>query len=255
MDAQTPKVFLALPSYNGESCSRQLFPLSAIVKKGWRVATTEFSALAHSFNRMWADALNHRSQGFTHFVMCHADIIPYDPAPGLSWVQVLLEECEKYDADIISAVSPIKDPMGLTSMGRMRPNVRNIERFTMRQIYQLPETFTFPDLVLNTGCMCVNMTKPWCDFVCFRFTDWLEKTEKGEFVARTVSEDWNFSADAASQGARLYATRKVKLDHKGTMYFGTHAAWGSESRDPNFKDSVIDDAIRLLQPKKQIIIP
>lgn len=250
-NGQEPKVFIALPSYNGQSASKQLYSLSAIVKKGWLVASTEFSSLAHSFNRMWADCLNRkRTEGFTHFVMCHADIVPHG-----NWIQILLDEMKTHGADIISAISPIKDHLGITSTGRMRPDVKCIERFTMHQVYQLPETFTFPDIVLNTGCMCVNLAFPFVEQLFFRFQDWIEKNEKGEFVARTVSEDWLFSADAASMGAKLYATRKVKLEHIGTMHFGTHGPWGQCQRDPNFPDSVIDQAIQLQGTQKQIIVP
>lgn len=251
-DQAEPKVFIALPSYNGQSASKQLFTLSAIVKKGWMVASTEFSSLAHSFNRMWVDCLNKRKKhGLTHFVMCHADVIPHNEG---NWIQTLIEEMSAVGADILSVVSPIKDPLGLTSTGRMRPNVRSIERFTMRQIYRLPETFTFPDLVINTGCMCVNLLHPLVDQLFFRFQDWIEKNEQGDLVARTVSEDWLFSADAQSIGMKVFATRKVKLDHAGTMLFGTHGPWGQWERDMNFPDSVIDQYIALQGPVKATLI-
>lgn len=250
-----PKLYIALPSYDGQSASKQIFSLSQIVKKGWIVAQTEFSSLAHSFNRAYADALNKRDKdGITHFLMLHADIIPHG-RPGKSWIEILLEEMAETGADVMSAISPIKDMDGITSTGRMRPDVKSIERFTIRQIYKLPETFTFPDLVINTGCMLVDLRKEWTQYAKFYFKDWIEKDAEGRYVARTVSEDWNFSADAIAMGAKLYATRKVALDHKGTMYFGTAGVWGNAASDPNWPDSMIDLHIAVANPQKKIITP
>src|SRR5215831_14532123 len=64
------------------------------------------SLLAANFNALWCAALNGRSTtGFSHFAMLHADT-----APAAGWLDTLLSELEAHDLDVVSVVSPIKDP-------------------------------------------------------------------------------------------------------------------------------------------------
>src|SRR5512146_50667 len=79
----------------------------------WKV---QFGALcssgtAKTFNRLWAAALTKAQRGkITHFAMLHSDIAP---EPG--FLDVLMEECCRLNADLVSAVIPLKDGRAVTS--------------------------------------------------------------------------------------------------------------------------------------------
>lgn len=190
-------------------------------------ATIESSLLTHGFNRMWAAALTMRkTQGVTHFAMIHDDV-----GTGIGWCDVLLDEMESVGADMISAVVPIKDARGLTSTGIDNPeNPFAPRRLTMHEVMKEDETFTKPEIILNTGLFLVDLRKDWCDKVCFRQTDRLAVTSDGQFVAQTAPEDWDFSRQVRALGGSLWATRKVKLFHERPEFCNSKA-WGTMEVD------------------------
>ena len=112
-----------------------------------------------NFNTLFAVALNRAARGeITHFAMLHADIAPM---PG--WLDVLLEECDRLDADLVSALVPLKDGRGITSSGLGRigdPWGGAFRRVAVRELAGLPETFDNADLgypqhplLHNNGCL------------------------------------------------------------------------------------------------------
>lgn len=193
------------------------------------------SLLAKTFNHLWCNALNARSKGVTHFAMVHADI-----GPETYWLDKMHAIMSEHKADILSVVAPMKSYEGLTSTGidgyidgRRALTPR---RFTMREIYAMPHaTFTHPDLVINTGLMLVDLTKPWVEEVAFGIADEIHVSDDGKFTPFTIPEDWSFSRQARNRGAIIYATRDVKLEHWGTAAYANTGPWGSLEIDTHFK--------------------
>jgi Fe-S-cluster containining protein/ribosome modulation factor len=185
----------------------------------------------------WDEGAGTRDIGpITHFVMVHSDVIP---EPG-RWLQDLLEEKKRVNADILSVVIPLKDEHGMTSTGVMKWDTTEIKKLSMRETMALPETFTARDaggdcLLVNTGLWICDITKPWARKVCFRIYDTILEDNDGFTKAVAVGEDWLLGMDAYRLGLRVFATRKIKVTHQGSFRypnfvdFGTHEGeneWG-----------------------------
>lgn len=204
-------------------------PKSEIVRHVWGT-----SLLAHSFNHHWANALNFQKEGqpITHFAMLHSDIVP-DPW----WLDTLIEDMqgEEY-ADVVAAVVPIKDALGLTStaIDDADDHFAITRRLTMKEVYRLPPVFGsydcgYPEraLLVNTGCWICDFTKPWRERVKFTIHDALVKSKQtGFWEVKVCPEDWNFSRQLHRMGCRVLATRRVGLSHMGTIPFSNREAWG-----------------------------
>lgn len=187
------------------------------------------SLLPFTFNILWTGALNDSANdnGPTHFAMLHDDICP-DPG----WLSVLLEELEHFDADIVSAVVPIKDGRGLTSTALdTTGDPFNPYRLTVREAFDRPATFTHPLILLNTGCWVCRLDRPWARQVGFVQRDTIRQGPDGQLSPQTAPEDWNFSrAVRGKGGSKLYATRKATLSHDRAE-FHNRSVWGEWSRD------------------------
>lgn len=250
--ANKPKVYLALPTYDERSMTAQMFPILTSSNDGVvTIMSFGFSILTYTFNWLWADALNaRRTRGITHFAMLHSDIIPQG-----GWLKVMLEEMITHDADIMSAVVPIKDSTGLTSTGlSLHPNKPSlIRRLTMAEIMEKPETFTDDFLVINSGLMVIDMRKPWVEKIHFHIKNAIDKMPDGAFVARVESEDWNFSRRARDLGAKVFATRKIKLQHAGTQKYPNDQVWGTAKTDPvwqNIVTSAMVEPVEVISDEK-----
>jgi hypothetical protein len=230
-------VFVAVPYYDhlvGPALPGLLQPSRQAVSC---LTLESGSLLAMVFNHLWCQALNQRGIfGLTHFAMHHADI----QAPPF-WLDVLLAEMSRVQADLLSVVVPIKDQRGLTSTGSRHPVHGNIRRFTMKEIYDLPETFSIADtdnpdhwLMVNTGLWVCDFTKPWVTNVVFSILDSIVH-EDGRFQARTLPEDWNFSGWCARQELRVFATRKVPVLHHGRSSYSNERVWGEWHTDQGDK--------------------
>lgn len=192
------------------------------------------SILDHCFNSLWCNALNlRRGAGVTHFAMIHDDVC----APAL-WVETLLAELERMEADVISVVIPIKTQEGCTSTAIETDDVWQPRRLTLHEVHALPETFTDEDvggeLLLNTGLWLCDIRRTWVDEpepMIFDTKKRIIRDEEGNYQAQVRSEDWEFSRAARARGARLVATRKVVLHHDGEMQFGNGAPWGTWQTD------------------------
>jgi hypothetical protein len=226
-------VFLAVPYYD-HLVAAALPGLLQPSQQAVATLTLESgSLLAMVFNQLWCHALNQRRIfGLTHFAMHHADI----QAPPF-WIDTLLDEQQHVGADMLSVVVPIKDDRGLTSTGTRDPVHGAIRRFTMKEIYDLPETFSIADttvrdhwLMVNTGLWICDFTKPWVEQVVFSILDSII-CENGRFQARSLPEDWNFSGWCARQGLRVFATRKLPVVHHGRAAYGNDEVWGEWQTD------------------------
>lgn len=210
------------------------------------------SLLAGGCNNLWCDALNNRTRAnLKWFAMLHADVVPED-----WWLDTLIGIAETNDADLVSAVVPIKDSQGVTStaISTMDP-FRRYCRLTMQQINhpKMPRTFSIdtlknlstdsdfatlapafqpdyndtPYLLVNTGCFVCRLDKPWSNQVFFTIRDRIEQALGGVFVASQEPEDWFFSRAVASAGGRVLATSQIRVEHVGSVTYKSNAVWGN----------------------------
>lgn len=243
------RVALGYPAYPGATDFRSLM---AATVTGSQRCTVQFvpcigSETCRGFNFVWAVALGMAERGeVSHFAMLHADIAPEGP-----WIDTLLDECNRLDAHVVSAVSPIKSPQGLTSTAVDIDGKWLQRRLTMHEVMRLPETFDVwdtvrlgvnPDqkpLLVNTGCWIADLRKPeWFELdsegktpFFFTFNHEIQRNAEGQWETRAESEDWWFSRRMAERGLKYAATRKVALHHYGIHGYGNNTAWGTMATD------------------------
>ena len=201
-------IYLALPTYGGVDAETMLAVAEALRQPRVFARSQGGSLLAKCFNAMWCEALNTRAEKhWTHFVMLHSDI-----APESGWLTKLLDEMDRVDADVISAVSPIKDNQRITSTALL-DGAGELERLDEHTLRDLPATFDGSRfegkaLLINTGLMAVRFDQPWVEECHFEIRDSIERQPDGTFEARGLSEDWNFSSSAASSDAGCLPRRR-----------------------------------------------
>lgn len=262
------EVLLGLPFYPRSLEADALF---AAIQAGrdadfaLRIQTYQSTGTAKAFNHLWSLALAMGERGeATHFAMLHADVVP-----GEDWLKTLVAECERLDADMVSAVVAIKDSRGITSTGRdqVKGDPWHVRRFAMTEILGMPETFSVEDtvaaglnpdvcpLLVNTGCWVCDLRKPlWYEldeggnaFFFFTMRDRLQKLRDGRWSPQSDSEDWDFSRKMASRGARYFCTRKVSTQHMGAWAYRNDCEWGTWKTDEVKYDPEIYQGVAELQ--------
>lgn len=229
------RVGLAMPTRHHVGLDAEAYALGVAMKAaqgdedidiqpahGW------MSLLTFNFNTLWAGLLNRRDEvGLTHFAMTHDDIIP-----EAGWLVKLIDELERNDADIVSAIVPIKDERGAVSTAiDDTGDIWTPRRLTLHEVHRMPETFTHPAILLNTGLWVCRMDRPWVDKVCFRQADKIEVNAGGLREVHTIPEDWDFSRQVRDAGGtRLFATRRVKLYHERREWTNARP-WGTWHTD------------------------
>lgn len=223
-----PRILLGTPYYGPVSMG--LFDSLAWAtvdtsRKLWlkRRAHVTNSVLPHAFNQLLALALDERDKGdITHFAMCHSDIIA---TPG--WLDVLWAEMAAHDADLVSAVVPIKEDSTRTStaIGLEADPWQVVRSVHLEDRGSLPETFGPEEacrpgevLLVNTGLFLADLRKPWWDDFAFGFQTRIRKGPDGR-IAESRPEDWELSRHLHQAGARVRATWKVQLGHEGSYRF------------------------------------
>jgi hypothetical protein len=194
------------------------------------------SLLPDAFNQLWQNALelqDEHGERPTHFVMLHGDIVPEK-----YWVDILIEEMERHNCQIISAVVPIKNNRDETStaVGQMIGRESRWRRLQLSELAQLPETFSTADvaapgsadkLLVNTGVMACDIRGPWARELArlggFRLESYMVETE-GKFRSVCLPEDWLFSWDAQRLGCKVMATTKISLLHHGNIGYSNRLA-------------------------------
>lgn len=237
-------IFLALPSYDGNARNDPARALGTTRPFFYQPCAS--SLLAFGFNVLWAHALNRRAEhGHRWFAMIHADI---EPVPG--WIDTLIAEAEKHDADVMSAVVPIKGPSGSlsTALADTDEPWELLCRLTTRQANhpEFPVTFdadTCADalrrlpgelqsdlsptrLLVNTGCFVARLDQSWSEGVRFTVRDEIVRCADGAFRPRFIPEDWDFSVQVARMGGKVMATKAVPITHHGEMAFRSTDQWG-----------------------------
>lgn len=238
-----PKVLVGLPTYDCRSDTRQLLYLYGAQRDNLitDVRTKQISALCWCFNELYCGALNNRT--YDYFLLLHADIVPYAPQ---NWISKLIAEATNAGADLISVVSPIKNPDGLTSTALETLEHPTPRRVSMHEVMQLPQTFAAADvakqfgyaddtaqtLLINTGCMLMDLrhNRDHWEQMRFRTHDDIVKRD-GKFVSTFTPEDWDFSRQAYARGLRVAATRAVSLIHNGSADYTNARAWGNLEHD------------------------
>lgn len=239
-----PVVLMCMPHYSAVSFgAAQAFWHPTAAGSNTRVVHAEYSSSVSpsNFNHALAAALNmRRTAGVSHLAFLHADI-----CPAVGWLDVLLEELERTGADTISAVAPFKSESGLTSIGVSTGDVFCPRRLTLKEVFQLPETFAAEDvervlgfdgpLLPNTGCFLMNLRRPWVDAVTaagelawrFEFKHTVSRGSDGQFYAMGQDESFLLGEHMATVGAVAVATRKVALVHEGGGRWPNTRAWGA----------------------------
>lgn len=224
-------IYLALPSRDG-TLGRGMrtvlkhferdFPANAQCERS-------LSLLCFNFNLLLADALNHRCKGITHFLLLHDDVIPQSE----HWAAILLGEMLEHKLDAVAAVIPLRSDGGETSTsideaGPAGPGgiAGDPLRLKLGAVDGTLTSRTEPKLLINTGCLLIDIRKPWVeDRFYFRTHDEIVKNPDGTFSAKCISEDWLMSRWMAKRNIPFGATSKVKAVHRGTT------EW------PNWKES------------------
>lgn len=244
------KLFLALPNY-GHQRFNTIPIIHAVTEPGPfdAIFPEEHpgSLLAYGFNLLWVRALEERQHGCTHFLMLHADVVPIER----DWLARLHQEMVTHNAQVLSAVVPLKDPCGLTSTACYTDGGA-LRRLTMTEAMARPETFTAPDLLVNTGLLLVDLRAPWVEEICFTVTDRIAKHEDGSYTVHVLGEDYGFSLQARRLGIPLWATRAVPLSHAGLSWFPNSHAWGTVTHDDGRMWTARHDGVGWTSPRPRV---
>lgn len=239
MDGERQTIFFGMPSYSKIDIHVAIaFLCQASRKHNVQCEFASVSLLGHCFNLLWANALERRDkQGCRYFAMMHNDIVPAEAG----YLDVLLDELIANNADVVSAVVPIKTPHGVTSTAVGDPDDPFEQtRLTVKELQHLPRTFNANDmgqqgrpLLLNTGLWICDLNAPWVkSFKGFTIDDEVYYCKNAKkWKSKVVPEDWNWSRHLHQCGARVYATTKVPLTHIGEQRYPNFGGWGQWSYD------------------------
>lgn len=240
-------ICLGMPSYGSctDRAATGLYRPSKDPGFDIRIWGYSSSLATGNMNGLWCWALNaNRKSPVSYFAMQHTDIEPQE-----FWLDILIEELEAKKLDVLGVVSPIKDARGITStaMERLDGDPWRVHgRLSMKEIWQLPETFTSADLgyplLINTGLWVCKFDEAWCKRILFTVNDRISINPKtGDYFAQTEPEDWYVSRTFNQLGLKVGCTRKVRLEHRGSMAFTNEIPWGQNDFDKEYLDkSVLD---------------
>lgn len=253
MDTKPQRVLFTIPTYLYQCHSGLLGSMAQITKRHEvQYSTVDSSAQCVVMNAILIQALEAYEQGKLDWLLIwHSDIVP-EP-----WfLDKMMDIAQEKNADILSAVVPIKDEKGLTStaldepVGEV-PQEWRVRRLTMAEVHgkepvhgqTLEKTFTLPNLLLNTGLMLLRLSVPWRDQIRFHFDDQIIRVN-GRRRAVVMPEDWNFSRDARKLGCNsIWATTEVRLEHKGQATYPNYQTWGWKTdAEPKHDKDVVDAA-------------
>lgn len=236
------KIFAGLPTYDGSRHNGSA--LGMLYLSGVDTYEIGSSFLTAAFNRCWAEALNRRGErGTTHFLLLHADIVPLE----MNWVQQLWQEFTTNNCEVMALTVPIKTVAGVTSTAlEVEGDKWHPRRLTMNEIHQLPVTWSHPRLLLNTGMLLVDFSKPWVEKICFQVDNRIRKDDSGRFVVDCEPEDWQFSRQCHKLGIQLHTTRRVRVNHMGGGTWHNASGWGKPT------DPAASDPFELEEFKKEV---
>lgn len=241
------RVLIGMPGYGKQTAAAgRAFWRACADMSGVACEYRQGSLLASNFNQLWCSALNmvHEGGRLDYFAMLHDDIGAED-----FWLDKLIDELEAKELDVLGVAVPIKDRRGMTSMALHREGDNWMPhcRLSMRDVYELPETFTSGDLgrplLLNTGCWVCKFDLEWARNVSFTINDRIVfNRSANRYQSQTEPEDWCFSRQLHEIGApgsptdgmrplRIGATRKIAVMHRGEIDFENTRPWGTNTFD------------------------
>lgn len=254
------KVLIGVPLHQGEvsaSTMTSVVMAHSLVGNETVVQVAGLSLLARCFNTLWISAY---INGFDYFVMLHGDIA-VRTEDGSSWVDVLVDRIQQFEAAALSVVSPIKTPEGITSTGlyiAKPPNYHSIRRLTIRELATMdPFAITRADIcekfgmdpkevgamLINTGCLIIDLRRfDWFKYRWpgFQIIDELIWNKSGVPATRTRPEDWFFSSWMFEKGLPYYATKELILDHHGVGVFTNRGLYGLEADTYRVEEAIKD---------------
>lgn len=232
---QTPIVHMTMPHYSHEvalgAARAFFFPTNGRVRLSAHTDVAS-SATPHGFNGLLAIALDARDAGHcTHMAMIHSDI-----GAQSGWLDDLWGVMWEHDAIAVSAVVPIKEPINPNDPGALRTSTAwgtigkewadpRYVRMGDRNAY--PPTFgnefarEGEELLINTGCMLLDLRWPHWDEFAFTFSNRIERVD-GQRYNQFRPEDWDMSRYLRDRGARYVATWRVALTHYGWGQWDNH---------------------------------
>jgi hypothetical protein len=243
------RIFLARPSYGPTEPESDYAAKVATLRDDVEVHSAGFrkSMTCHNFNDHLAYCMNRG--GYTHWCLLHADIAP---APG--FVDAMLDSLEANDLDVTHVPCRYKNDSQLlmTAMGRPGEVWGPNRQLTTTELADLPNTFDaetlcerwgMPNHILlpNTGCMLWRIGDWIENFPGFRMIDQFGRDSlSGNWVARSVSEDYWFGFWAHEHGVRVGGTKHT-TGHWGRREFSSDEIGGAEHDDAYFR---VMDAMR-----------
>lgn len=228
------RIYLALPSYDqrywGNTMMSVLHALDPQADSDVELFVDPLSGSVSP--RVFNTGLLRAVQGgFDCLAMLHADVAA---EPG--WLSTLNEEMQEHDADVISAVVPLKDGYEWTSTAVHTIQESNRKLMLSECHEKLPKTFCIDApwlrsigahmLLINTGCMLMRLSEPWLrkwqGFQFISHINWDGNQGMGHQLC--VSEDWAMSEQLAAivPVPRLMATTAVKVHHWGAKAYASH---------------------------------
>lgn len=228
------KVYCGIPTYKADIHVDVMFMSHQMTKGDHDVSfdRMDSSACCATFNYLLLKALDaHRAGQADYFLLWHSDVVP-EPY----FLDKMIDIAKKNNAEILSAIIPIKDTHGLTStaidepVGDM-PAYWRVRRLTMAEIMGMPPTFSHEKLLVNTGLLLVDLSKPWVKEIFFHFDDAII-THHGKRMPVVMPEDWMFSRDARKLGCKsMWVTREVNVNHFGLTNYTNAKSWGTMKTD------------------------
>lgn len=225
-----PSVYLLVPHYSHDvamGAARGIQYATRGRVDVFGVADATASITPHSFNGLLAMALAERDNGkVTHAAMLHSDIAP---EPG--WIDTLFEEMWIHGAQAVSAVVPIKEDeksRTSTAWGTIGKPFDAPRYVRMEEKHLYPPTFgqehgrDGEELLINTGCLLMDLRWPHWDDFAFTFTTRIARTQDGGRLAQVRPEDWDMSRFVRERGGKVFATWRVKLEHYGWHAWKNH---------------------------------
>lgn len=215
------KVYLCCPTYDTTmfAFTASAFYGTPTVKHQFANPISTDSNLCHGFNGHWCNALNMRDAGPEsapdYFAMIHSDV----GAPPC-WLDSQIDDLEANQADVMSAVIPMKDESQETSTAVML-RAGGMRKLSLDEVDRCPPVFGVehvPDakiLCVNTGLWVCDFRKPWVDKVWFETINVIHNDPVKGWTPRCLSEDWNFSAKCAALGCRVMASNRLQISHHG----------------------------------------
>ena len=203
-------LLVGMPSYDGTRLNAMA--VAEILARDPEAVLVEATGcfLPANRNDIWCEALNSTPRP-TRLLWLDSDIMP-DPLEN--FVGLLESEMKRTGADILGSVYAMKFGRNETSVALDGTEGRPARRMQVPEISGKPVTWTDPRLLVGTGLVLVDFTKPWVEKVSFSTLDGIEK--RGDrFVTVNDSEDYRWCRQARAQGASVYATTVLGTAHIG----------------------------------------